>query len=174
MNERYIPYDYSKPMLLIYGLGYPLGMLILLFTSPKMVTADVSSLILPILLIPITICIIGIAPRFVKCRFIADEYSVTFKQPLSKDIVIIYLNIEDISIYNKKVRTYSMKGGGRSFYVETIVIKTYDKEYIFHNEMDIIVSGRMEALGIMDKMFEMGKFSVLKKYINIQKEKMML
>ena len=37
--------------------------------------------------------------------------------------------------------------------------------------MDIIVSERMEALGIMDKMFEMGKFSVLKKYINIQKEK---
>ena len=62
MNERYIPYDYSKPMLLIYGLGYPLGILILLFTSLKMVTADVRSLILPILLIPITICIIGIAP----------------------------------------------------------------------------------------------------------------
>ncbi|MCR5597115.1 MAG: hypothetical protein K6G19_02985 [Lachnospiraceae bacterium] len=172
MNEKYRPYNYSKPMLLIYGLGYPLVLLLLLFLGPKMVTADVKSLILPIMLLPISIIIVGIAPRYVRCSFTADKNSVTFKQPLSKDISISYRDIEKITVSHKKVRTQSARGGGRSFYAETIVIETQYTEYTFQNEMDIKVNSRMEAWGRMDKMFEMGQFALLKKYIEIQQEKM--
>lgn len=71
-----------------------------------------------------------------------------------------------IEIILKRSSPAPSRGGGRTFYVETMTVITYDGgEFIFRGIMDIIPDSNLEALGIMDKMFEMGKFSILKKFI---------
>ena len=99
--------------------------------------------------------------------FVADDASVTFTRKFAKDITIPYIDIDTVAVYTERK---SGNGKASSFYVETILITTLDgQDFEFKAVMDIRPNGRLEATGFMDKMLEMGKFSVLKKHIELQR-----
>ncbi len=117
-----------------------------------------------LILYVVSLCILTLSTRRKNCSFTADDYSVTFSRRFSKDETIFYRDIDTIAVYNKYVR----RGGrnGQSYYVETMVITTLDGEdHFIKAVMDIRPNSRLIAQGLMDKMLEMGKLSVLKRFI---------
>ena len=70
---------------------------------------------------------------YMKNRFIADDYSVTFARVLSRKITINYIDIDEITVYNQLKRG-RVRHIYHNFYVEVIAFKTLDgKEYVFKN-----------------------------------------
>ena len=123
--------------------------------------------LLLMLLLATTIAFIHYESRAKDSGFVADDASVTFTRKFAKDITIPYIDIDTVAVYTERK---SGNGKARSFYVETILITTLDgQDHEFKAIMDIQPNGRLEATGFMDKMLEMGKFSVLKKHIELQK-----
>ena len=119
------------------------------------------------LLLAATIAFIHYESRAKDSGFVADDASVTFTRKFAKDITIPYIDIDTVAVYTERK---SGNGKTSSFYVETILITTLDgQDFEFKAIMDIQPNGRLEATGFMDKMLEMGKFSVLKKHIELQK-----
>ncbi len=168
LRESYIPYGTSRPICLwivVVVLGCPFLSLALMSmagkSAPTLLTVFFISYVVGIL----------IGKKIDRCKdaaYTADKYSVTFSQIYKKSETIYFSDIDTVTVYNQRKRTKGSyrSGGGRSFYVETLVILTLDgEEHIYKMEMDLKPNARMEAMGIMDKMFEMGKFSVLKKHI---------
>ncbi|MBR1765085.1 MAG: hypothetical protein IJ746_06780 [Ruminococcus sp.] len=96
----------------------------------------------------------------------ADGTKVTFLRPFHPTVTIYYRDIDEIRVYTEFKRIKRHRFGSKRFYVETIVFRTVDdEEFRFSNVMDIHPDLRMEALGLMDKMLEMGKFKVLQRFI---------
>ena len=107
---------------------------------------------------------------YMKNRFIADDYSVTFARVLSRKITINYIDIDEITVYNQLKRG-RVRHIYHNFYVEVIAFKTLDgKEYVFKNIMDINPDSRIGAMLGMTKIFEMGKFKILQKFIEQKKK----
>ena len=103
-------------------------------------------------------------------QFVADDYTVTFKEAFSQEICIPYITIYEIEVYNQMISVRT-RGGHVNRYVEVITFKTNDgKEYTFKAVMDISPDSRIAAMLGADKIFEMGKFKVLKQFIE-QKQK---
>ncbi|MBR1739128.1 MAG: hypothetical protein IJ737_02455 [Ruminococcus sp.] len=165
MTESYRSYGQRPVMTLAYAVLFMPFLAVPLFVSSvgpgKFVIIFISLYLIAVL--------IGLRiSRSKDGSFTADKTSVTFSQLLGKSVTIYFSDIDTIDVYNRRVRTRgNHRGvGRRSFYVETIIITTLDgEEYKFEGEMDIIPSSTLEATGMMDKMFEMGRFRILKKHI---------
>lgn len=107
---------------------------------------------------------------YLKSRFIADDYSVTFMRVLSRKITINYIDIDEITVYNELKRT-RRQYTYHNFYVEVIAFKTLDgKDYVFRNIMDINPDSHVGAMLGMNKIFEMGKFKTLQRFIEQKKK----
>lgn len=101
-----------------------------------------------------------------KSRCIANDFNVTFKNVLSRDIVINYLDIDEITVYTQMAQVKGQYATYHNIYVEVIIFKTIDgEEYTFKTIMDISPDSKAAALLGMDKIFEMGKFKLLKQFI---------
>ena len=111
------------------------------------------------------VLIFALASTRSKCRFAADDTCVTFKRPLNPAVVIYYRDIQEITVYTTKKHIRRYKYGSDTFYVEVLMIKTFDREYEFRAKMDIFPDTRLEASGMMDKLLQMGKFNILKQFI---------
>lgn len=105
-------------------------------------------------------------------RFTADETCVTFTRMFCKDKTIYYRDIDTISVYNSHHSGHGYHGNSAhshhriSFYVETMLIITLDgEEHYFRAIMDFAPSARIASAEMMNKMFDMGKLSILKKFI---------
>lgn len=105
-----------------------------------------------------------------KGRFAADDYTVTFKEAFYREVRINYIEINEIEVYTKMVSVYR-RGGHANRYVEVITFKTSDgKEYTFEAYMDHSPDSHMVAMLGADRLFEMGKFKQLQRFIE-QKQK---
>ncbi len=174
IKEKYRSYGSSshaespsfKATLLTIAAIAAVGLLFFVFVTGHPVH-DVGSLLLLLMLFVAAICFfVNYVSRAKDSGFVADDASVTFTRKFAKDITIPYIDIDTVAVYTER------KSGGKasSFYVETILITTLDgQDFEFKAIMDIKPNGRLEATGFMDKMLEMGKFSVLKKHIELQK-----
>jgi hypothetical protein len=107
-----------------------------------------------------------------KAHFFADDYTVAFKEAFSREIRINYIEIDKIEVYNKMVSMYR-RSGYVNRYVEVITFKTSDgEEYSFQSLMEIDPDSHVAAMLGADKLFEMGKFKILQRFIE-QKQKNM-
>ena len=176
IKERYRSYGSSshaenpsfKATLLTIAAIAAVGLLVVILLAVHPVH-DVGSLLLLLMLYVAAICFfVNYVSRAKDSGFVADDASVTFTRKFAKDITIPYIDIDTVAVYTERK---SGNGKARSFYVETtILITTLDgQDFEFKAVMDIHPNGRLEATGFMDKMLEMGKFSVLKKHIELQK-----
>ena len=175
IKERYRSYGSSshaespscKATLLTIAAIAAIGLLVFVFVTVHPVH-DVGSLLLLLMLFVAAICFfVNYVSRAKDSGFVADDASVTFTRKFAKDITIPYIDIDTVAVYTERK---SGNGKARSFYVETILITTLDgQDFEFKAIMDIQPNGRLEATGFTDKMLEMGKFSVLKKHIELQK-----
>ena len=172
IKERYRSYGPSshaespsfKVTLLTIAAIAAISLLVLIFLAVH----DVGSLLLLLIMYVAAICFfVNYVSRTKDSGFVADDASVPFTRKFAKDITIPYIDIDTVAVYTERK---SGNGKARSFYVETILITTLDgQDYEFKAIMDIQPNGRLEATGFMDKMLEMGKFSVLKKHIELQR-----
>ena len=175
IKERYRSYGPSshaespsfKATLLTIAAIAAISLLVVIFLAVHPVH-DVGSLLLLLMLYVAAICFfVNYVSRAKDSGFVADDASVTFTRKFAKDITIPYIDIDTVAVYTERK---SGNGKAGSFYVETILITTLDgQDFKFKAVMDIKPNGRLEATGFMDKMLEMGKFSVLKKHIELQR-----
>lgn len=175
IKEKYCSYGSSshaespsfKATLLTITAIAVIGLLVLIFLAVHPVH-NIGDLLLLLMLYVAAICFfVNYVSRAKNSGFVADDTSVTFTRKFAKDITIPYIDIDTVAVYTERK---SGNGKSGSFYVETILITTLDsQDYEFKAVMDIQPNGRLEATGFMDKMLEMGKFSVLKKHIELQK-----
>ena len=107
-----------------------------------------------------------------KARFFADDYTVTFKEAFTREVRINYIEISEIEVYTKMVSTYR-RGGHVNRYVEVITFQTSDgNEYTFQGFMDHSPDSHMAAMIGADKLFEMGKFKQLQRFIEQKRKDM--
>ena len=107
-----------------------------------------------------------------KAHFFADDYTVAFKEAFTREVRINYIEINEIEVYTKLVSTYR-RGGRIERYVEVITFKTSDgKEYTFQGFMDHSPGSHMVAMLGADKIFEMGKFKQLQRFIEQKRKDM--
>ena len=175
IREKYksygsIPHQYRIPLQLkhvLVALAVIVGFLLLViaFLYVCFMRGFGKHFILLILFLAAMTAFISYDSRAKDSSFTADDASVTFTRKFAKDITIPYIDIDTVAVYTERK---SGNGKSGSFYVETLLITMLDgQDYEFKTVMDIKPNGRLEATGFMDKMLEMGKFSVLKKHIEI-------
>ena len=103
-----------------------------------------------------------------KSSFVADESSVTFHQPFRADTVIYYRDIESIEVSAQMEIVKSRRYTDRRYYVETIVIRTFDDEYVFRGIMDAVPDLFMTTSDAAEKIPKFGRFVALKNFIDAQ------
>lgn len=175
MKEQYrsygpIPHQYRIPLrrkdvLIALTVIVAFLLLVIAFVYLCFMRGFGKHFILLILFLAALIAFIIYDSRAKDSSFTADDASVTFTRKFAQDITIPYIDIDTVAVYTERK---SGNGKGGSFFVETLLITTLDgQDYEFKAVMDIKPNGRLEGTGFMDKMLEMGKFSVLKKHIEI-------
>ncbi|MBE6876154.1 MAG: hypothetical protein E7496_05410 [Ruminococcus sp.] len=167
MDVKYRSYGENRPLMIVIGIVAAVGLIWMeIFDKLFKISMQVSMWFWVLYLL--LLIILGIMTR-IKSRFVANNFNVTFTRVFSRKIVIDYLDIDEITVYT------IMQRGRRqhiyhNFYVEVIEFKTIDgKEYVFKNIMDISPDSRVAAMLGMNKIFEMGKFKVLQKFIEQKK-----
>ncbi len=166
MNVKYRSYGENTPLMILAGIVAASSMIFMgineLFEIKFAVFWRV--LVLHFLLL----IALGIM-AYRKSRFIADDYSVTFTRPLFRKIVINYIDIDEITVYTEMHRS-RRQHIYHNIYVEVMEFKTIDgKKYAFKNIMDVNPDSRIGAMLGMHKIFEMGKFKILQKFIEQKK-----
>ena len=170
MDMRYRSYGENKrlliSLLIIMGVVY---LILVILDKVVHVSSDVS-----IACWLLFLAFVALVPFMLgmKARFFADEYTVTFKEAFSREVRINYIEINEIEVYTKLVSTYR-RGGRIERYVEVITFKTSDgKEYTFQGFMDHSPGSHMVAMLGADKIFEMGKFKQLQRFIEQKRKDM--
>lgn len=167
MDVRYRKYGENESLLIKLGIGMIIGFICLQLFE-KVLKLDSDIIIIGYLLY---LSFLGVIPVMLRAknRFIANDFNVTFIETFSSKVVINYLDIEEIKVYNE-MRSVMKRGGHINFYVEIIVFKTFDgKEYTFKTIMDVNPDSRLGIMLGQDKIFEMGKFKLLQKFIQQKK-----
>lgn len=124
-----------------------------------------TGLIWMLIIFVVGICIVlGYTSHAKNASFVANESCVTFSRWFCKDLTIYYRDIDTISVYNSHHERHGRNG--YSYYAETMLIITLDgQEHYIRAVMDFAPSARIAGAVMMNKMFEMGKLSILKKFI---------
>ena len=164
MDVKYRSYNEENKNLMIVILIATAVSFLLIDCADKLFNASPNVVIVCSALSLVTVTVLLIMMK-AKSRFIANDFNVTFKKVLSRDIVINYLDIDEITVYAHMAQVRGQYHY-HNIYVEVIEFKTTDgKEYTFKNIMDISPDSKVAALLGMDKIFEMGKFKILKQFI---------
>ena len=168
MYEKYRGYGNYKAQAIVIGTSLLICLSALLIMEIPAVRSDrtVSGIMNVILALFVPAMLIGgMATKYARSSFLANDINVTFKEPMTPKVTIDYRDIIGIDVFHEYKRERRGRYGYDSFYVETVIINTINGEYTFKGRMDIAPNPALEATGKMDKLFEMGRFKVLQQFI---------
>lgn len=164
MDERYRLYGINKAQVIITSLSALLATAAVMYITGRY-PRDIGRIMTAFFGLFVLVVIIGWSTGRIRAGLRADDLGVTFSEPFSRPVTVWYEDIREIAVYNQRRHIHRRRGMNSTFYVETIIITTPERDYTFKTIMDIKPNSLMEASGMMDRMLEMGKFSVLKKFI---------
>ena len=130
MDVKYRSYSENRNLMIVILIVSAVGFLLIeCFDKLLKASADTIIVVSSLYLLAITVLLLMMGA---KSRFIANDFNVTFKRVFSRDIVINYLDIDEITVYTHMARVKGQYAYYHNIYVEVIVFKTLDgKEYTF-------------------------------------------